>query len=577
MAEWVTLLSKSYSGWHNYSGIKTYLQYDKESASFTELTIRFASRAVTGSGSSDVYVIWSADGEIARIAWANASQHKTTLVREEILDDDGKTKVSCYVGNTITITKRSDSPSFNIPEFWLCNDGNYLYIMSDTIHREHSDYTTGDRQPIKTIINSGGTEFYWRSPGNVGTLDGIENSENNSAHLWGTIGGPGYNNNFREAIIHYTLDGFDPKSSKNVKQKIIVQRTAEDILLGRDYPSSYDTYIPVTKDCTIKAYLEGKFDYNTTESSTKTASILYHTNMTGTPVLPSVVIADNDDNTFTILTVGCNNGKHNNVVTTGCWGYSTKYEKGSDPDKGLSFTETLEIVDSTKDTRRVYAKVTSIPGWEYDSNYRNGAGISKTTSLPITQYVAPSKPGIPDLAVTKSRVTIKEPWTITWDPAEAVNKSSPVKGYYIMVLRKAAGSSSFEYVRELRALTGNYIAISKGSNSDDNTNYFIKRPGASCTAIISDPASLGFVPGDEVVFRIKSYTENATGKVWQLEGQAGASDSRSYQIRNAGIVHVNVPESDTSVEGQVWIKAEGEWHEAESVCVKDEGIWHESQ
>jgi hypothetical protein len=130
MAEWVTLLSKSYSGWHNYSNIKTYLQYDKESVSFTELTIRFASRSVTGSGSSDAYVIWSADGEIARIAWANASQHKTTLVLEKILDDDGKTKVSCYVGNTITITKRSDSPSFNIPEFWLCNDGAYLYTVA---------------------------------------------------------------------------------------------------------------------------------------------------------------------------------------------------------------------------------------------------------------------------------------------------------------------------------------------------------------------------------------------------------------------------------------------------------------
>jgi hypothetical protein len=291
----------------------------------------------------------------------------------------------------------------------------------------------------------------------------------------------------------------------------------------------------------------------------------------------AISIKDNDDNTFTISGTGCAAGNHNNVTTKVYWGYSTKYEKEPEGSTALTLKKSLEIVDSTKDTRKVYAKVTSIPGWKHDSNYHNGAGISKTTSFAIPQYVAPSKPGIPYLKVKKRRVTIKEPWTITWKPAEAVNNSSPVKGYYIMVLRKANDSETFEYVRELKVSAGNYIIISKGSNPNNDTNYFVKWPGTSYTAIIKDPASLGFEPGDEVMLRIKSYTENTDGsKVWQLEGAAGAADA-VYQVENAGIVHVKVPKSDTPVEGQVWVKVGDTWHEAESVVVKTSDGWKESQ
>jgi hypothetical protein len=292
---------------------------------------------------------------------------------------------------------------------------------------------------------------------------------------------------------------------------------------------------------------------------------------------PSVSIVDNGNNTFTISGKLGTNGTNNPIKAAEVWyttdgtsdpsvsANSTRFSISCTATSGSSFSK-QNVSISAKSTVKVYVKCT----------FTYGSATTTAATNAIKYYKEPSKPGTPVLSYTKSRLTVKEPWTFTWPAATAANTDSPVVGYLIMLLKKSVGESSFSFVREISARNNNHIIRNPGSNSNNSTNYFIKRPSTSCTVILNDPKSFGFVAGDQVRLRVKSYTLNGADPQATLQGDSNNyTDSANYTVQNAGIVNVKV--GNQWKEGQVYVKVGKAWREAETVYTKTAAGWKESQ
>lgn len=295
---------------------------------------------------------------------------------------------------------------------------------------------------------------------------------------------------------------------------------------------------------------------------------------------PTVSITDNGNNKCTISGVLGKKGT-NNAFKSATLYYTTD---GSDPSSSSTRTK-VSLTDAASGEK--YAKEVTVSKactvkaytvCKFTYNETN-ASASKA----IIYYAAPKNPGVPKLSYKKSRLTVKEPWTFTWTAATQSNTSSPVKGYYLMLLRRPAATpepegdagDGYVFVRELTCSTSNnYIGIDKGSNSNVSTNYYIRRENTSCTAIFEDPTKFGFKPGDKVKLRIRAFTRNAKGSPGEIL-QSGQVDSAEYEVRNAGIVHVKV--NDTWREGQVYVKVNSAWKEAELVSTKVSDSWREAE
>lgn len=257
-------------------------------------------------------------------------------------------------------------------------------------------------------------------------------------------------------------------------------------------------------------------------------------------------ITDNGDNTFTLKGTKGASGTNNTASgPTLSWGYSNSY--------GTTFTngqkETLKIADSSKASRKVYAK--SVTGATY--------GDDKTAKdeLAIKQYVAPSKPSGISITYTKSRMTIKENWTLKWTGGTKTNDSSAVAGYRIRIYKDG---------KTIQFKNSKGEVLTSGSSSD----YYYDRDDTSTTMNINTSTN-GFAPGDKVQVSICTYTKN--GKGTRL--CSGAATSSEYTVQNAGVANVKV--SGAWKEGKIWVKVSGAWKEAEVAKAKVSGAWKESQ
>ena len=267
----------------------------------------------------------------------------------------------------------------------------------------------------------------------------------------------------------------------------------------------------------------------------------------------TVTITDHYNNTFSISGTkgkdGTNNPASGPVIT---WGYTNSYtESGAVSEKALTIKTKADA------TRTIYAKSVT--------KATHGSDAIVTATKSIKQYVAPGIPGVPVISYTKSRLTIKEPWTFTWTASKATNTSSPVKGYRIKIYKNNTPISG------LIAGSGNNIILTTGG-----TNTFLDRDSTS-TSIIIDPIAFGFKAGDTIkvgIFAYTKYGESNTG-TRLFDSAATEAVSTIYTVQNAGVIDVKV--NGTWVEGQVYVKAEGVWHEAETVYAKAAGAWKESQ
>lgn len=259
-------------------------------------------------------------------------------------------------------------------------------------------------------------------------------------------------------------------------------------------------------------------------------------------------ITDNGDNTFTLN--GTKGAAGANNTTTGPtlkWGYNTSYSSSFKNGDIVKLT-----LDGTKKERTVYAK--SVTGSKY------GDDKTKTASLAIKQYIAPSKAGKPAISWTRSRMTIKENWTISWGAATATNASSPVAGYRIRVF--VNGSSI-----PIKNNSGTVLTSDTGVN--DGWRYYYDRDGTS-TSMTFYVGKNSIKPKDKIQVCIHAYTKN--GKGTKLYGEANTSSE--YTVRYAGVMKVKV--SNAWKEGQVYVKVNGAWKEAEVVHTKVSNSWKET-
>ena len=257
-------------------------------------------------------------------------------------------------------------------------------------------------------------------------------------------------------------------------------------------------------------------------------------------------ITDNGDNSFTLKGTKGANGTNNTASgPTLKWGYDTKYSNTfKTGDK-----KDLSIADSSKASRTVYAK--SVTGAAY------GDDKTKTASLAVKQYVAPSKPSGISITYTKSRMTIKENWTLKWTGGKKTNDSSTVAGYRIRIYKNG---------KTIQFKNSSGTVLTSGSSSD----YYYDRDDTSTTMNINTSTN-GFAPGDKVKVSICTYTKNAKG----TRLCSGAVTSSEYTVQNAGVANVKV--SGAWKEGKIWVKVSGAWKEAEVAKAKVSGAWKESQ
>ena len=253
---------------------------------------------------------------------------------------------------------------------------------------------------------------------------------------------------------------------------------------------------------------------------------------------PSLTITDNGNNTATMSGYLGSNGTNNGL------GGSTLYwtTNGLLPNGGSSYT-TAESMGTT--SGGYYSKTINIPStcstiWavtycSFSYNSTNTGHISQS----VKYYTAPSDPGKPVISYTKTRLTIKEPWTISWDAAQAGNSNSPVAGYRIRLYKNGL---------PIHIKDSSGTIISTGGTGEQEDKYY--DTGSTACSLVINPIDHGLLPGDNIRVFIYAYAFNGAGtRLWSGNGENGIL-SDVYTIQNAGVMRPLV--DGKYVEGVVW-------------------------
>lgn len=444
----------------------------------------------------------------------------------------------------IYYTTNGKDPSTSSSSVTLSSTGTTLNVPSGASSSTVKAFAYGTFAHNNDSSSVATKTVYYYTNGSSPTVS-VKDNGNNTFTVSGKLGSNGWNNGLSSATLYYTTNGKAPDSGQSWTTSVSLTSTGS----GGSYSKTYNIPSGCTK---VYAIVYCSFARNTTNSGNAIAAVKYYTAIGK----PAISITDNYDNTFTISGTKASNGTNNTATTSYAWGYSTSYGNSGTGAKSLT------IATPGNATRTVYAKATASPSWSGDS------AKTATTSLDIKQYVAPSAPGTPVIAYSKSRLTIKENWTFTWTAATKTNRSSPIKGYRIRLYKNGS---------LVTGITGSTSSdtIKKGSGS----NEYLDRESTSCT-VTFDPTAFGFVPGDTVQLGIYSYTRNGSSNTGAQLFNGGGDGSAHVKsavstVRNAGIVRVKP--NGSWVEGQVYVKVDGSWREAETVSTKVSGNWKESE
>ena len=253
---------------------------------------------------------------------------------------------------------------------------------------------------------------------------------------------------------------------------------------------------------------------------------------------PSLTITDNGNNTATMSGYLGSNGSNNGI--TGSTLYWTT--NGLPPNGGTWYT-TSESMGTT--SGGYYSKTINIPSncttiWavtycSFSYNSTNTGHISQS----VKYYTAPGDPGKPVISYTKTRLTIKEPWTISWDAAQAGNSNSPVAGYRIRLYKNGL---------PIHIKDSSGTIISTGGTGEQEDKYY--DTGSTACSLVINPIDHGLLPGDTVKLTIFAYIKTGNNeKWWSGQGSTPAS-SIEYTVQNAGVMRPLV--NGKHVEGVVW-------------------------
>lgn len=172
----------------------------------------------------------------------------------------------------------------------------------------------------------------------------------------------------------------------------------------------------------------------------------------------------------------------------------------------------------------------------------------------LKYYAVPTIEQAPVITCTKNKLTVREPWTVSWKGKEG-NSNTPIQGYYVFIYQNG---------NNIMLVDDSDQILSKQAHNNEwawNTK--------SSTITIS-PKANNFKAEDEITIKVIAWGKNGAGDL-----MLSSPSSCTETIENAGIVRVKV--NNVWREGQVWVKAGGTWHEAETVFVKTSTGWKESQ
>ena len=269
----------------------------------------------------------------------------------------------------------------------------------------------------------------------------------------------------------------------------------------------------------------------------------------------TVSITDNGNNTFTLKGTRGAAGNNNPVKSSSLkWGYNTSYSNTFTNNS----TKTLEITTPTAATRTVYAKSTTSPTY--------GSDAVAAVSLAVKQYVGPTKSGKPEITYKRSRLTIKDEWTISWGASAPTNSSSPVRGYRIRIF---VNDTSIQ----IKNASGTVLSSDNGNTSDKWRHYYDSESTSTSMTFYVNKHDIK--PKDVVKIVVHGYTKNAKGEKVFISDNYNTSEE--YQVRHAGIMRTKISDGKKPwKEGQVYVKTDGKWKEAEVVYTKADGKWKEA-
>lgn len=549
MMAWKDLTYNTYSGSGNNGSLQVVLQYEDDNT-ITSLKLRTKSWLTKANQSADTYFIFSKDGSIQRICYRG--DYKTGGSSNR-----GSTP---YYSNVFTISKSKYDKSYTIPEFWICNDGSHYKNSNDYTDsngRGYSVYFSSGRTNYKSVLNSNGstvTTTKYITDGTAPTLY-LADRGDNRVIASGSLGGYGKNNELRTSTLYYTTNGKYPDGN---------QAWTHSIGLGNTPKGSYSKELPIPSGCTkIIAIVWCSFEHgDDTHSGNKECSVTYH----APGGKPTIYLDDLGNNTVRIWGKQGKNGD-NNITDSFNIGYRTDYNlyKTISTITASGSSDYEHIITDLDRSCKVYATA-------HNSFPVGGVLDSTEASVSFNYYRAPGEPGTPVLdnsSKKNGRLTTQQNWKFTWGAAKESNSVSPVKGYWIRIWRWSKVTQQW--------------TVAKTAEWENTT-----------TSYTFNPVSLGFVHGDQIQFEVAAYSKQEVGtKLWSPitakwtdpNGTKYDLYTRSvyYTVGSAGVVNVKVNTGTTArpvyewVEGQVWVKVNNAWTEAETVSVKVDGNWVESQ
>lgn len=267
--------------------------------------------------------------------------------------------------------------------------------------------------------------------------------------------------------------------------------------------------------------------------SVKPSASYYYTDGTA----PTITITDNGNNTCTISGALGSDGTNNGITGSTLY-YTTN---GLQPNGGSSYTTAINVLSPA----RTYSRTFNIPEtcstiWavtycSFSYNQTNTGHQNKS----VKYYKAPGDPGKPIISYTKTRLTIKEPWTISWDAAQAGNSNSPIAGYRIRLYKNGLPI----YIKNSSG-----TIISTGGTGEQDDKYYDTN-STDCSLVIN-PIDHGLLPGDNIQIVIYAYAVRGDKeRIYSGNGENGIL-SDVYTVQNAGVMRPLV--DGQYVEGVVW-------------------------
>ena len=183
----------------------------------------------------------------------------------------------------------------------------------------------------------------------------------------------------------------------------------------------------------------------------------------------------------------------------------------------------------------------------YNTTYSN------TNIVNVVYYKDPFPPSDIILNFQTQNPSTKETIDVTWTKGTQGNSNTPLTGYRIKAYRTRGG---------------NTIAI-KGINPDaPQLDYLDTNSLGTNYEFVG--STLGFEPKDKIQFGICACAKNGRGDIL-LSSEA---KSATHTFRNDGSVNIKI--NGSWHKGQVWIKINNQWTEAEEVYIKNNGQWNNS-